>query len=285
MATATGFELSHRVGMENNTAATEANQSGVSWAAVTGGAFVSASLSLTLLALGAGLGFSSVSPWSNVGVSASALGMVSILWLITMQIVSSSLGGYLAGRLRTKWATVHSDEVHFRDTAHGLLVWSVGLVITAAFLTSAATTLVGGSSSSASPAVGGRSATTEAAVSDPIAYYVDSLFRSERQSLQDNAVHNEASRIFSAALSQKDISPPDRIYLVQLVAGRTGLNSSEADKRVSEVLVNARQSIEVVRKSAAHLLLWLFIALLIGAFCASFAATLGGRHRDLAKTM
>lgn len=285
MTTATGFEIGPRVGLENTSTAIEANQSGVSWAAVTGGAFVSASLSLTLLALGAGLGLSSVSPWSNVGASASALGTVSILWLIAMQIVSSSLGGYLAGRLRTKWARVHSDEVHFRDTAHGLLVWSVGLVITAAFLTSAATSLAGGSSSSASPAIGGRAASTETAVSDPIAYYVDSLFRTDRQSPYDGAVRIEATRIFSAALSQKEMSSLDRIYLVQLIAARTGLNSSDADKRLSDVLVNARQSIEVVRKSAAHLLLWLFIALLIGAFCASFAATVGGRQRDLARTL
>ena len=111
----------------------ESHSSGVSWAAVIGGAFVTAALSLILLALGTGLGFSSVSPWSNVGASASTVGTAAILWLVLMQIMSSSMGGYLAGRLRTKWSGIHTDEVYFRDTAHGFLAWAVALVITAAF--------------------------------------------------------------------------------------------------------------------------------------------------------
>lgn len=285
MERATGLEIGHRVGLEDTSAANDANQAGVSWAAVIGGAFVAASFSLTLLALGTGLGLSSVSPWSNAGASASALGVAGILWLIAMQIISSSLGGYLAGRLRIRWATVHSDEVHFRDTVHGLLVWSVGLVITAAFLTSAAATMVGGSNSTGPSATGGRSASAELAVSDPNSYYVDSLFRTERQGTYDAGVHLEANRILSTALSQKEMPSADRAYLVQLIASRTGLTPSDADKRVSGVLSDARLTIEAVRKSAAHLLLWLFIALLIGAFCASFAATIGGRQRDHVKTI
>jgi hypothetical protein len=97
----------------------EAYATGVSWAAVVGGAFVAAALSLILLSLGTGLGFSAVSPWSNSGVSVSAIGRGAIVWLILTQIVAAALGGYLGGRLRTKWAGVHTDEVYFRDTAHG----------------------------------------------------------------------------------------------------------------------------------------------------------------------
>ena len=52
----------------------EAHSSGVSWGAVIGGAFVAAAFYLILLALGAGLGLSAVSPWSSVGASASAVG-------------------------------------------------------------------------------------------------------------------------------------------------------------------------------------------------------------------
>ena len=100
----------------------EANLSGVSWAAVIGGGFVTAALSLILLALGTGLGLSSVSVWSDVGMSSSTIAKGAVVWLILMQIISSSMGGYLAGRLRTKWAHVHTDEVYFRDTAHGFLV-------------------------------------------------------------------------------------------------------------------------------------------------------------------
>jgi hypothetical protein len=183
------------------------------------------------------------------------------------------MGGYLAGRLRTKWTAVHSDEVYFRDTVHGLLVWSVGLVITAAFLTSAAVSMVGGSSTPNQAA---------AAATEPNAYYVDSLFRSDRPAAErfDAPTQAEAARIFANALGGKDISTTDKSYLAQLIATRTGINQNDAERRVTDTLAEARQAADTLRKSTAHALLWMFIALLIGAFCASYAATIGGRQRD-----
>src|ERR1700686_2697415 len=133
----------HQSGLSDNFARNEAHASGVSWAAVIARAFVAAALWLILLALGTGMGLSSVSPWSNTQASASTIGKAGIVWLIIIQIIASAMGGYLAGRLRTKWATIHTDEVYFRDTAHGFLVWAVGLVVTAGFLASAATSMIG----------------------------------------------------------------------------------------------------------------------------------------------
>ncbi len=69
----------------------------------------------------------------NSGASASSVGRGAILWLIMVQVIASVMGGYLAGRLRTKWVNVHTDEVYFRDTAHGFLVWAVSLVLTTGF--------------------------------------------------------------------------------------------------------------------------------------------------------
>ena len=277
--TGTAAALIPDLQMERNesTLPNESAGSGVSWAAVAGGAFVAAALSLILLALGAGFGLSSVSPWSNAGVSASAVGAAGIVWLIAMQAISSAMGGYIAGRLRTKWAKVHSDEVYFRDTAHGLLVWSVGLVMTASFLASAALSMVGGA---ASPAA------TQTPESDSNGYFVDSLFRSERPATEriDAATHAEAGRILTNAIAAKDLPAPDRTYLSQLIAGRTGISQPEADKRVSDVFTAARQAVDNARKAGAHLLLWLFVALLIGAFCASYAATIGGMQRDAVRS-
>ena len=258
----------------------EANSSGVSWAAVIGGGFVTAALSLILLALGAGLGLSSVSPWSNIGASSSTIGSAAILWLIFMQIISSSMGGYLAGRLRTKWANIHTDEVYFRDTAHGFLAWAVALVITAAFLASAAASMVGTATSSADGKVAGVQA--EQPELGPNGYFIDALFRSDGAKPDANsaAVRSETGRIFANALRQGDVPPSDRSYLVQLVAARTGLSQPAAEKRVSDVFATAQQSADTARKAVAHSLLWAFLALLLGAFCASFAATIGGRQRD-----
>src|SRR6185437_15001279 len=84
----------------------ESGTSGVSWGAVIAGAFVAAALSLTLLALGAGFGLLSVSPWSHAA-AASAVGTPAIIWLIVIQIAASGMGGYIAGRLRTKWVAIH----------------------------------------------------------------------------------------------------------------------------------------------------------------------------------
>jgi hypothetical protein len=258
----------------------EANSSGVSWAAVIGGGFVTAALSLILLALGTGLGLSSVSPWSNTGASTSTIGTAAILWLILMQIISSSMGGYLAGRLRTKWANIHTDEVYFRDTAHGFLAWAVALVITAAFLASAAASMVGASASSAGAKVAGDQ--VEQQELGPNGYFIDTLFRSDsvKPDANSTSMRGEAGRIFAKALRQGDVSAPDRSYLAKLVAARTDLSQPDADKRISDVFAAAQQTADTARKAVAHSLLWAFLALLIGAFCASFAATVGGRQRD-----
>ncbi|MCK9563435.1 MAG: hypothetical protein M0R02_12045, partial [Bacteroidales bacterium] len=112
--------------------------SGVSWGAVLAGAVASAALSLILLLLGVGLGLSSVSPWSGEGIGATALSLSSIAWITLMSLAASGVGGYMAGRLRTKWVGVRSDEVYFRDTAHGLLAWGVSTLAMATLLASVA---------------------------------------------------------------------------------------------------------------------------------------------------
>jgi hypothetical protein len=252
------------------------HSSGVSWGAVVGGAFVAASVSLIMLALGAGFGLAAVSPWSNTGPSSSALGNAAICWLIAMQMVSCALGGYLAGRLRTKWVAVHTDEVFFRDTANGFLVWAVGLVITVTFLVSAASTMAGGA--------GQRNESkdeiaTKTAVAGN-AYFVDVLFRSDAPSPVDGSVQAEAGRILALTLLQKEPRPADVAYLSKLVAAKTGLSLPDAEARVSQVVFDARQAEDTARQAASRLLLWVFLALLIGAFSASYAATIGGKQRD-----
>jgi len=263
----------HVVHVTDSYGRNEATSSPVSWAAIIAGAAAAAALSLILLALGAGTGLSFLSPWRHSGASATAVGAGAVIWLIAMQIIASSIGGYLAGRLRTKWVNVHSDEVYFRDTAHGFLTWAVSVVITGAFLASAITFMLGGAARTAGNQADGQTI-------DANAYFVDGLFRSNPPVAVEPAVRTEADTILATALRQGDLNAGDRTYLSELVAAKTGLNGDDAEKRVTLVMDQARLAADNARKAIAHSLYWLFLALLIGAFCASAAATIGGRERD-----
>lgn len=244
---------------------------GVSWAAAIGGAFVIAALSLILLALGSGLGFASVSPWSSSGASAATIGAAAIVWLILMQLIASAMGGYLAGRLRTRWTSIHDDEVFFRDTAHGFLAWALAVVVTTGFLATAATSMLGGAAQlGATAMLNGND------------YYVDTLFRSESPDIvaMDVSARAEALRTFANVVGNPNAPSADRSYLAKLVAARTGLGEPAAKQRVDETVVQSQQVLETARKAATQISIWTFVALLIGAFSASYAATIGGRQRD-----
>ena len=122
----------------------EPPMSAVAWPAVAAGAVVSLALTLVLLAFGTGLGLSAVSPWSGAGVSATTFKIATGLYLVVMAMLASSIGGYIAGRLRTSWTGVHGDEVYFRDTAHGFLAWAFASVLGAVLLASPASSLITG---------------------------------------------------------------------------------------------------------------------------------------------
>ena len=257
--------------------------SAISWAAVTAGAVAAAALTLVLLAFGAGMGFSVVSPWGNSGVSASTFEIGTGLYLIVVAMLSSTIGGYVAGRLRTKWAGVHVHEVFFRDTAHGFLAWGLATVLGAAVLTAAAGSFAGGASSGLASAAG-VSTSQSAGSGGPVDYYVDALLRSNPTANPNTtdlaATRREIARILTTGFREGDIPAPDRAYVAQVVAARTGLDQTDAEKRVSDVIDQAKTALDNARKAATKLSLWLTASLLIGAFCASLAATEGGYVRD-----
>jgi hypothetical protein len=293
--------------------------SGVSWAAIFAGAAGAAALSLILLILGVGLGLSSVSPFAGAGASATTFGVSTIAWLTFTQLAASGVGGYLAGRLRTRWVGTHTDEVYFRDTAHGFLAWALATLVTAAVLTSAIGSILGAGANVAGTVAGG--AATAAAAAAPAAagemkkdapapgngYFVDSLFRKDASAPAsgtatapassgnptDSAPSGaEAGRIFASGLEAGALPPEDVKYLGQQVAQRTGLSQADAEKRVTDAFArmkakadqakeDAKEAADKARKASAYSALWLFVSLLVGAFVASFSATFGGRQRDL----
>ncbi|WP_394789905.1 hypothetical protein [Rhodoferax sp.] len=293
--------------------ANSAPASAVSWGAILAGAAAAAALSLILLMLGVGLGLSSVSPWARDGVSATTFGFSTVAWITFTQLAASAFGGYLAGRLRSRWANTQSDEVYFRDTAHGFLAWAIATLVTATLLTSAVTSIVSGGVQTGAQVVGGAAAVTavggaEMARSDSAdastGYFVDTLFRKDASAAgaapaapattepSPALPTQEVARIFVSNLQANTLPPADARYVGQLVAQRTGLSQADAEARVNTVYgqmqtklqsakAAALDAVEKSRKLSAYAALWLFISLLIGAFVASWVATYGGRQRDL----
>jgi hypothetical protein len=271
----------------------------VSWAAVAAGAVAAAALTLLLVAFGAGMGFSAVSPWSDSGVSASTFSIATGIYLVLVSVMSSAVGGYIAGRLRSKWTGVHSNEVFFRDTAHGFLAWAFATLISATALASATAYLANGA------AAGLAGATGQAARSvNPADVYVDKLFRAApagggAAAQNDNASaanaganppasnggnaqsRGEIVRLWTADFRNGDgLTNDDRSYVAQVVAARTGISQADAEKRVNDVVTEAKSAIDAARRSAAKLSFWLTAALLFGAFAASLTGAEGGALRD-----
>ena len=284
---------------------------GVSWGAVFAGATVAAALTLILLLIGAGLGLSAVSPWSGEGVGAATLGLSTIAWITFMSLAASGVGGYVAGRLRRKWVGIRSDEVYFRDTAHGLLAWAIATLAMATLLTSVAGAIIGGSARAGAEIAGDVAASVSVAAgstadvdtdtsSNPLDYFIDVLFRANPTTSAPSmaarrdpaAVNAEVARIFVRALAADEPLPQDDLdYVARLVAERTDLTPQQAERRVRDIYEQARTRIEELEvatkeaadaatKASAYASLWFSIALLAGAFLASFAATCGGRQRD-----
>ena len=289
--------------------------SAVSWGAVAAGGAAAAALSLILLILGVGLGLSSVSPWTHAGVTATTLGVSTIVWLTLTQLLASAMGGYLAGRLRTRWLDTQAAEVYFRDTAHGFLAWAVSSLATAALLTSVIGSIVGGGLQAGATGAGGAAvAATGLAPDDEgasMAYFVDTLLRRDAgtsagdraaaanvapvdAAITDIGTDRDAAEI-GRILMFSNLSEPlpqdDVRHVGQLVAQRTGLSPSDAQQRVTDTYAraqaqareadtDARAAADAARQASATAALWLFVSLLIGAFCASLAATFGGRQRD-----
>lgn len=238
------------------------SSSAVSWPSIFAGAATALGTTLILFALGSGLGFATASPWPGSGPSMKAFAIGTGIWLIVMQWLSSALGGYIAGRLRTRWVGVHTTEVLFRDTAHGLLAWAVSTIIIVMVALSATATTVNaaGSAGSASSAA------------------ADTLLRTDRPGdANREAARAEIGRILSV---DGPLGGTDRTYLVQVVARQTGVSQAEASQRVDAAETAVRSAADKARKVATALGFFTALSMLMGAFVASAAAGYAGRLRD-----
>jgi hypothetical protein len=264
----------------------ESPTSAVSWAAIFAGTVAAVASAVVLTSLGAGLGLTTVSAWPNAGAAATTFTIGAGIGLIVVQWLSSALGGFVTGRLRTKWTGLPTHEVFFRDTAHGFLSWALATIVGTLLLAAAASSVVSGGVRAAATTAGGA---VQAVTSSISGYAVDGLLRSDHvdasTTTQDAAA--QASRILANGIRTGNVSAADRTYLAQLVAAKTGISQADAEKRVDDTIasakeaeVKARQAADAARKATATFAIFTALSLMIGAFVASAAAAYGGNVRD-----
>lgn len=285
----------------------ESSASAVSWGPIIAGAFAASTLTFILMLLGSGLGLTMVSPWSGESASITTFAVSTAIWLVIVQWLSSALGGYLTGRLRTKWVGIHTDETFFRDTAHGFMAWALATLLVAFVFGSALSAAIGTgvrtvSTVASGVAMGASAGATSSAADNTgnaTSYFVDALFRPADPARLaapgaegDAAAASQASRILIASAAAGEVSAEDKAYLSQLIAARTGLSEADATARVDAVLarveqakVEAQQAADTARKAGATAALVGALSLVIGAFIASAAAALGGSQRDDEETL
>jgi hypothetical protein len=273
----------------------ESSKSAITWGPIFGGAAAAIGVTLILLLLGSGVGLTMVSPWSGQSSSLGTVGVTAAIWLVVVQWLSSGLGGYITGRLRTKWAAVHTDEVFFRDTAHGFISWALATIFVAGFLASSLTSLAGAGAQAVGSAATAAGTAAASSTSSPVdlstAYFTDALLRPERAraaaATNDAAATTEISRILLNGAAAGQIPDDDKAYLATIVAARTGLSEADARtrvdtvlKRIGEAKAAAQKAADEARKAASTTALLGSLSLLIGAFIASAAAAFGGSQRD-----
>ncbi len=278
----------------------ESSASAVSLRSIFAGALAASAITLILTLIGSGLGLTMVSPWAGESVSLEAIGWTTVVWLILVQWLSAGFGGYLTGRLRTKWVGVHTDEVFFRDTAHGFLSWALATLLVVGLLgsviSSAAGTVASATASAASAAgaagIASASSTQDEGAGFSVNYFADAILRPADPATppavqSDERVTAEVSRILVNGAIRGEMPADDRAYLDRVVASRTGLSEADAKVRVDQTLANietakteAQEAVDTAKQAATAIALAGAVSLMIGAFIASVAAALGGRQRD-----
>ncbi|MGE6696767.1 hypothetical protein ACQKH5_03690 [Hyphomonas sp. NPDC076900] len=255
----------------------------ICWSAIFAGAFAALGLTIVLVVLGSAFGFGAMSPFADDGLSLTTIGVVTILWLIFTQIFASIAGGYLAGRMRRRWA-IHQDEVFFRDSVHGFLTWAVA----SAFMFAVAGIAAAGGSAVAAAVTTAAVASEEDALAPPNVI-TDRLYRvAGGNPITLDSARDQAGRLVIRAIADEEaVTAEDRAWLTADVIEWTGMSDSEAEARVqlafteiAEAREAAKDEVDAARAASATLAIATALAMMIGAFVAAGAAVFGGRERD-----
>jgi hypothetical protein len=268
---------------------------------VLAGAVLAAAITFVLLAFGAAIGLSATSPWPNSGASAKVIASLAVFWAMAAQIGAFMVGGYVAGRMRSRWQETTEHDVEFRDGLHGGLVWAVGVVIGAALFLSAA----GTAAKTGAQIAGGATASVVASTNDPMDALLDTMMRpmtvaqgaptstaaagsatstpgttARARTAGGEENRAEMSRILASSVTTGSLSTPNRAYLAQLVSQRAAISQQEAERRVDEAFNAARQAADKARRAGILTGFVTAASLVLSLGAAWWAALRGGHHRD-----
>lgn len=239
------------------------DRSYVDWAAISGGAVIAAAIGVLATGFGAALGLSAISAEKGEGSSVVAL-VITALWIAISMVSAYAAGGYMAGRMRRRVDGATRDEVTVRDGLNGLIVWALGILLSALILGSAVGTTVtavgnvaaaagtavadvaGGAASGAISAAGNL--VPDSIKEDPVAFVTGSMLRpatvtpaTDGTGATTAEMAADAGAILGNLAATGEISDPDRAYLVQLTMAGAGLGDQQATARV-DAAVTATQA-------------------------------------------
>ena len=276
------------------------------WGPIILGTLGSLAMLVVLMTFGTALGLTVVSPQPYAGISAKGLAVLAGVYAALVHVASFAAGGYLAGRMRTPWATTDLEERNFRDGGHGFGVWALGVVLGAAIATSGiagvvktavgATTAVAAAGTAGAASNPAKGAALQLSM-QPTDFAVDRLLAPAPGAAPaagagapqpDRAdIAAPIARTFAANMQNPQLDARDRTYLASLVSQRTGMPQADAEKRVDEAFTEvkaaeqrARDTAEKARKATLIAAFLVAATLAIGAAAACAGAALGAKHRD-----
>jgi hypothetical protein len=198
------------------------------WGAIIGGTVAAIGIHILLTMLGTGAGLAVFSPVTDAHPTATFSESTAAIWSICA-LVSVFFGAVIAGRFSQ---TVHGGFVH------GILVWSLTLIITAVLLMTGATMFVGGGLKVLGEGIGLGTKAVSSGVNDVAQAGI------KRNGNELNSFIDEATKSIPTNAAPKATIRAQRevgLAVMKLFAPENDINSQENKQAVVKALVDYTQ--------------------------------------------
>lgn len=237
----------------------------VDWGAILAGVAVTSGLLSIFAAFTSAIGLALVPSTSDSRMAGIVFLIATALWALWIQLSSTMVGAYVTGRMRHRIGDAKQAEVEMRDGTHGLIMWAVSVIVSAAF--------AGWIAIAAGSAVSKMDLETS--------YFMERMIRPQITGTMPAANPDVEAR--ASNLLMRTVLVPnaaDQAYLTSQISALAGIPEAEAASRVENTLVEMRAATEKARRFGILLAFFTAVSLLIAAVSAWWAATKGGEHRD-----